>query len=178
MRKQLRDRDRFLVRLCELRPEFSDASFDFDLRFLQHMQHTGAAESLRRRPDKNECVGGPGLFAARIAKSAVKIDNRFSVLPNRNRRAKFTQSLEIFLEKRLEARAEFVCVRLHARRLNNGRRFPNRPFIYNGGLPPSSCSRGTAACQGRQPLLDFTETAEPLSGRDPFSPTREKTCPF
>src|SRR6266404_3218732 len=113
MRKQLRDRDRFLVRLCELRPEFSDASFDFDLRFLQHMQHTGAAESLRRRPDKNECVGGPGLFAARIAKSAVKIDNRFSVLPNRNRRAEFAQFFEILLEEWLQAFAEFSRIQLH-----------------------------------------------------------------
>jgi hypothetical protein len=63
------------------------------------MQHTGAAEPLRRRPDENECIVGPGLFAARIAKSAVKIDNRFSILPNRNRRAEFTQPFEIVLEE-------------------------------------------------------------------------------
>src|ERR1700704_360090 len=178
MRKQLRDRDRFLVRLRKLRPELSDASVDGDLFFLQNMQHTGGAEPLRRRPDENECVVGPGLFAACVAKSAVKIDNRFSILPNRNRRAEFTQPLEIFLEKRLEARVEFVWVRLHPRRLNKEGRFPNRPFVYDGGPPLSSRSRGTTACQGRPPRLDFTETAEPLSGRDPFSPTREKTCPF
>ena len=113
MRKQLRGRDRLFARLRKLRPELSDASCDVDLVYLQNMQHTGAAEPLRRRPDENECVVGPGLFAARVAKSAVKIDNRFSVLPNRNCGAEFTQPLEIFLEERLEARAEFVCVKLH-----------------------------------------------------------------
>lgn len=128
MRKQLRDRDRLFARLRKLRPEFSDVAFDVDLLFLQNMQHTGAAEPLRRRPNENECIVGPGLFAARIAKSAVKIDNRFSVLANRNGRAEFAQPFEIALEERLEARAEFVCVKLHPRRLNKEGRFPNRPF--------------------------------------------------
>src|ERR1700682_3943519 len=157
MRKHLRDRDCLFARSRKLRPELSDASFDVDLVFLQDMQHTGAAESLGRRPDEDKRVVGPGLFAAGIAKSAVKIDNRFSVLPNRNRRADFTQPLEIFLEKRLEARAEFVCVRLHPRRLNKEGRFPNRPFVYDGDLPRSSRSRATMAPGGLL-LLDFTET--------------------
>ena len=98
MRKQLRERDLFLPGLRKLRPELRDALFDVDLVFLQDMQHAGAAESLGRRPNENERVGGPRLFAARVAKSAVKIDNRFSVLPNRNRRAEFAELLEIFLE--------------------------------------------------------------------------------
>jgi hypothetical protein len=54
---------------------------------LHRMQYTRAADSFRCRPDQHECVGRPRFFVARVEKPAVKIDRRFSVLPNRNRRA-------------------------------------------------------------------------------------------
>ena len=92
--------------LRKLRPKLSDALVDVDLVFLQDMQQARAAQSLRRRPDEHERVGGPRLFAARVAISAVKIDNRFSVLPNRNRRAEFAEALEVFLKERLESFAK------------------------------------------------------------------------
>ena len=102
MRKQLRQRNFFFAGLCELRPELRHASVDFDPVFLQHMEDTGAANSLRRRPDEDECVSFPGLLAAGIAKSVVKIDNGFSILPDRNRGSKISKFFEILSEQGLK----------------------------------------------------------------------------
>src|SRR6202040_344276 len=73
VRKQLCQRDRFLPALCELWPELRHPTFDFDLVFLQDMENTSGAQSLRRRPDQNQRVGSPELLTTSIAKSAVQI---------------------------------------------------------------------------------------------------------
>src|SRR5205085_12538769 len=82
MRKQLRERDLVFSGLAESRPELPHSLLDVDLVFLQNVQKTCAAESFGRRPNQNESVIRPGSFASSIPESAVKIDNRFSVLPN------------------------------------------------------------------------------------------------
>ena len=87
MREQLCERNFLFPSLCKFRPELGDALADVDLLFLQHMQDTGGADSLRRRPDQNKRVSGPRFFTMHIAKPAVEIDDRFAVLPNRYRRA-------------------------------------------------------------------------------------------
>ena len=98
MRQQLRKRDFFFTSLRKLRPEVRDPLVERDFVFLQCMQDTCAANSLRRRPHQNECVACPRIFAARFAKSAVKVDDRFSILPNRHRSAQFAKLFEILLE--------------------------------------------------------------------------------
>src|SRR5437773_3382633 len=85
MREQLCERNLVFPTLCELGPELCCPSLEVDAVFLQYMQDTCAADSFRCRPDQNKCVARPRIFAACIAKSAVKIDNRLSILPNRHR---------------------------------------------------------------------------------------------
>ena len=99
MRNQLRDVDIGLAALTKLRPEFRNTTINFDFVFLKRMQQTGAADSFRRRPHQDNCVLFPRLFSFGIAKSAVQIEDRLTVLPDRQRRAQFTKALEIFLEE-------------------------------------------------------------------------------
>ena len=61
----------------------SDALTDLDLMFVQYMQDTCAADSFRRGPHQDNCVARPRMFATRILKSAVKLDNRLAILPDR-----------------------------------------------------------------------------------------------
>src|SRR5947208_9582151 len=82
MRKQLRQRDLFFATLSELGPKLRHVSVAANPVLLQHMQDAGVANSLGGRPDEDERISVPGFFVAGIAKSAVKIDDRFSILPN------------------------------------------------------------------------------------------------
>ena len=77
------------------------------------MQNACAAESFRGRPNQDKRVARPRLFAARIFKSALKIDNRFSVLPDRNRRAELAELLKILFKQRCDALTKFARIQLH-----------------------------------------------------------------
>ena len=112
--------------LREFRPELGDATFDVDLVFLQDVEQTGAAQSFRRRPDENQRVRGPGLFAARIAKSAMKIEQRLAILPNGNRRAEFAKLREIFLEQWRDTFESALESLHHARSVIAEAAFPKR----------------------------------------------------
>src|ERR1700730_17053029 len=105
----------FFAGLREFGPEFGHTPRDVDLVLLQNMQQTAAGDSFDRRPDQNNRVTRPSVFAARIAEAAVKIDNRFAVLPNRNGSAQLAELLEIFSEERLQALAQFVGIKFHSR---------------------------------------------------------------
>src|SRR5678816_3652721 len=98
MRKQLPERDLVFVCLPKFGPELRDAAVELNLPLLQRMQHTRAANSFRCRPDQHDRVGRPRFLATRVAKSAVKINQRFTVLPNRNRRAEFAKSFKVLVE--------------------------------------------------------------------------------
>src|SRR4029077_20849597 len=113
MRKQLRQRDLSLPALRKLRPELGDALFDVDLVFLQDMQNASAAQAFRGRPNEHERVVAPRDAPARVPKSTVKIDNRFSMLPNRHRGAELAELLEIFFKQRCDALAQSVRIKLH-----------------------------------------------------------------
>src|SRR5207237_9959532 len=63
--------------------------------------------------NQNERFVRPSLFAAGVPKSAVKLEQLLSVLPNGNRRAELAELLEIFPEQGLETRAKFVRIELH-----------------------------------------------------------------
>src|SRR5256885_14265206 len=116
MRKQLRDGDIFLPGLRKLRPELPHPSVDVDLVFLQNVQQAGAPESFCCRPNQNDGVLIPSLLPARIAKATVKIEQLFSILPDRNGCAELTELFEIFLKQRLEAQPKFVGIELHSSR--------------------------------------------------------------
>src|SRR5437899_12415184 len=96
MRKQLRQRDFLLASLGKLRPELRDALADLDLVFLQCMKKTRAADPFRRLPDQDERVSCPRFFTTPISKASAKINNRFSVLLDRYRRALIADIHEIF----------------------------------------------------------------------------------
>jgi hypothetical protein len=99
VRKQLPERDLVFVCLPKLGPELRDAAVELNLLLLQRMQDTRAANSFRCRPDQHDRFGCPRFLATCVAKSAVKINNWFSVLPNRNRRAEFTESFKVLVEQ-------------------------------------------------------------------------------
>src|SRR5207237_10514748 len=105
MRQQLRECDLFFSSLLKLRPELPHPAFDVDLVFLQNMQETRASKTFRSRPNQHQRLFCPRLFASRIAKSAVEIENRFSILPNGNYRAELAELLEVCLEERFRERA-------------------------------------------------------------------------
>jgi len=88
-------------------------TFDVDLVFLQDVQQTSASDPFRRRPNQNDRVFGPRLFASGIAKSAVKLEQLLSVLPNGNGGAELAKCLEILLKQRFEALAKLICIQLH-----------------------------------------------------------------
>src|SRR5437763_9544888 len=100
MRKQLPERDLVFVCLPKLWPELSDGPVELNLVLLQRMQDTRAANSFRCRPDQHDRVGRPRFLATRIAKFAVKINQRFTVLPNRKRGDEFAKLLQIILKQR------------------------------------------------------------------------------
>ncbi len=113
VRKQLCQRNFFFASLCKFRPEFCYAPVEVDLMFLQCVQDTRAADSFRRRPDQDKCVARPRIFATRISKSAVEIDDRLSILPNRYRGAEFAKRLEILLKQRLQSLKKLAALQLH-----------------------------------------------------------------
>src|SRR5205814_7827988 len=95
MRHQLCKRDPFFASMCKFRPELCYESIELNIVFLQSVQNTRAADSLRGRPDQNKCVARPRVFAMAIAKSAAKIDDRSGILPNRYRHPQLTKPLEV-----------------------------------------------------------------------------------
>src|SRR6266567_8299923 len=132
MRKQLRKCDFVFARSRKLGPELGHASVDVDLIFLQDMQRAGATDSFRCRPDENDRIRRPWMFATRVPKATVKIDKRFSILPNGNRRAEFPKFFKIFAKERVQALAQFAWVQLHRSRLTREGRLPSRPFRRSG----------------------------------------------
>ena len=72
MGKQLRESDFVFSCLRKFRPEFRDATIKSDPAFLQRVKQTRAPQTFRGRPEKDDGVGGPWLFAFGIPKSAVQ----------------------------------------------------------------------------------------------------------
>src|SRR5215470_15695246 len=129
MRKQFCKGDFFFSSLCELGPKLRYAPVEVNLMLLQNVEDTRAADSFRSRPHQNQRVGFPGPFAASIAKSAVKIEDWSSVLPDRNRSAKLAKFFKILLEQRHESLAKLIGIQLHHWLVNKkgwGLK-PNRP---------------------------------------------------
>ena len=122
MRKQLRERDFFFAGLGKLRPELRDPLVDVDVVFLQHMQNTRAADSFCRRPYQNKRVAVHGFSSTRIAKSAVKIENRFSVLPNRNSGSELAKLLKVFLEQWFQSLTKLAAFQVASPEICSGRR--------------------------------------------------------
>src|SRR5258705_2337297 len=79
MRKQLPERDLVFVCPPKFGPELSDRPVEFNLLLLQRMQYTRAANSFRCRPDQHDRVGCPRFLPTRVAKSALKINQRVTV---------------------------------------------------------------------------------------------------
>src|SRR6266513_6100734 len=94
------ERNAVFATLAELRPELHDASIEFNLVLLQQMQQTSATDSLGGRPKQHKSIGRPRFLAAGIAKPAVQINQRFSILQNRNRRAQVAKLFEILVKQR------------------------------------------------------------------------------
>jgi hypothetical protein len=117
MRKQLRQRDFFFPSLSELGPKVRNAPVDANSVLLQHMEDACAAKSLGGRPDEDERVSFPWFFVAGIAKSAVKIDDRFSILPDRYSRTELSEFFEVFPERGSQSLAKFVGIQLHCSNL-------------------------------------------------------------
>jgi hypothetical protein len=113
MRKQLRQRDFFFASLSELGPKVRYAPVDANPVLLQHMQDACAANSLGGRPDEDERVSFPRFFMAGIAKSAVKIDDRFSILPDRYSRTELSETREILFKERSNLSFQFFGIELH-----------------------------------------------------------------
>src|SRR5439155_25485917 len=113
MRNQLLDHDFILASLANLRPELRDALADIDLVFLQCMKKTRAADPFRRRPDQDERVSCPRFFTTPISKAAAKSNNRFSVLPDRYRRAHLAELLEIFSKQPFQSLNNSTGFQLH-----------------------------------------------------------------
>jgi hypothetical protein len=67
------------------------------------MQDACAANSLGGRPDEDERISVPGFFVARIAKSVVKIDDWFPMLPNGNSGSELSEPFEVLLEQRKDS---------------------------------------------------------------------------
>src|SRR6266545_11764 len=113
MRKQLCQRDLLFASLSELRPKLRHGPVDANPALLQQMQNACAANSLGGRPDEDKRMGFPRFFVASIAKPAVKIDNWFSILPDRNRRAQLSKLFEVLQEQGLESLANSFRIELH-----------------------------------------------------------------
>jgi hypothetical protein len=80
---------------------------------LQRMQYTSAANSFRCRPDEHDCVGRPRFLATGVAKSAVKIGDWFTLLPNRNCRAELAESFKVLVEQRFQSLKNLSAFQLH-----------------------------------------------------------------
>src|SRR3954471_5691625 len=113
MRQQLRECDVAFTSLLEFRPELRDSPRQLDALFLQNMQQTCAPETFSRRPEEHARISCPWNLAARIAKSAVQIEDRVAVLPDGDSGAKFTALAEVFLEQRRQPVSQFVGAQFH-----------------------------------------------------------------
>src|SRR5258707_12015828 len=113
MRKQLPERDLIFACPPKFGPELRDGPVELNLLLLQRMQHTRAASSFRSRPDQHDRVGCPRFLATRVAKSAVKINQRFTVLPNRKRRSEFAKLFKILLKQRFQSLKNLPAFKLH-----------------------------------------------------------------
>src|SRR6476646_8055144 len=138
MRKQLPERDLVLVCLAKLRPELSDGPVELNLLLLQRMQYTRAANSFRCRPNQHGGVGAPRFLATGIAKSAVKINQRFTVLPNRKRRAEFAESFKVLIEQRFQSLKNLAGFQLHCLTLTRSGVFPKRRLLVYSQQPKIS----------------------------------------
>src|SRR4030095_5592845 len=101
--KQLRQRDFLFAGLSELGPKLRYAPVDANSVLLQYMQDACAANSLAGRPDEDERISFPGFFVAGIAKSVVKIDNWFSILPDRHSGSQLSKLFAVLPKKRLQS---------------------------------------------------------------------------
>src|SRR5262249_13001287 len=101
--------------LTELGPKLRHRPVEVNRVLLQHMEDTSAAKSLGGRPNEDERVGAPWFFAADIAKSAVKIDNRLPVLPDRNCGSELSKLFKILPEQRLQSLVKLAAFQLHCR---------------------------------------------------------------
>src|SRR5439155_4989768 len=82
-------------------------------------------------------VARPRIFAKRISKSAVKIDDRLSILPNRYCSPKLAKFLEILVKQWFQSLQKLAWIQLHGRILNNERRFPKRCAATQGAAVSS-----------------------------------------
>src|ERR1700730_9623272 len=119
------------------------------------MQQTCAAETFRRRPKEHDRIGGPRQLAFRVAKSTMQFKNRFSILPNGDRRAQLAKAREVFLEKPGKPVAKFFGGKVHGQDAS----------VTAGHLLSSSPPRATpsVACQefrdGTNPVCSNHMTA-------------------
>ena len=98
---------------------------------LQQMQQTSATDCLRGRPNQHKSIGRPRFLAAGIAKPAVQVNQRFSILPNRNRRAHVAKLFEVLVKQRFYSVTKTTGVQLHERIGTIPNRNPNcRAFLY------------------------------------------------
>ena len=84
------------------------------------MDHTERRKKFRAVLAGSKCLSPASVYdplSARIAEAAVKIDNRFSVLPDRNGGAELTELVEVFSEERLESLAKRIGIKFHQRNL-------------------------------------------------------------
>src|SRR5262249_21565023 len=77
------------------------------------MQDACAANSLSRRPHDNERISFPRFFVTSIAKSTVKIDNWFAILPNGNSSSEVSEFFEVFVEQGFQSLAKSFRIQLH-----------------------------------------------------------------
>jgi hypothetical protein len=99
MGKQLRECDLTFACLRKFRTELGYATRQLDPALLQDVQQTCAAQTFRRGPKQYDCVGAPGHLALRVAKSAVQLQDRFSVLPNGDGRTELAKVRKILVEQ-------------------------------------------------------------------------------
>ena len=91
----------------------------------------------------------------------MKLEQLFSILPNRNGCTEFGELLKIFVKERLNPGAKLTGVELHECNME-GRRLCRPHFLRT---PRSEC-------------LDLRSVPEPLPNQDPSSQSREKMDPF
>src|SRR5262249_883091 len=102
-----------------------DALVELNLLSFQRMQYARAADSFRCRPDQHDRVGCPRFRTTRVAESAVKINNWFSILPNRNRCAEFATFAEVFAKEWFKSCAKFFGIEAHWQEVGHASRLPN-----------------------------------------------------
>ena len=59
------------------------------------------------------------MIATRVAKTTLKLENGFSLMPNGNRSPELAESGEIFFEQRLESLLKFIRIEWHPSKLDS-----------------------------------------------------------